>query len=172
MTNQEAAVQPAAPADNSLERFDTTATIRDVMNTLIDPHSDALWNAVSYVVTEDGVEESYPQTDEDWLALRYNAVAVIEGANSLMIPGREVAPPGATTDFPEYEYLPEEVAQRLEEDSESWVAYAQSFQQIALQMLDAVEDRSIINLTEIGGVLDQACEGCHSQYWYRSFPDQ
>lgn len=90
----------SAPVDNTMPAFNTTATIRDVMNTLVDPQADALWNSVRFEVDENGSREMRPETDEDWMALRRAAVAIIEGGNSLMIPGRRVAPAGASTEFP------------------------------------------------------------------------
>src|SRR5690606_22230270 len=96
-----------------------------------------------------------------------SAISMIEGANSLMIPGRAVAPPGATTEFPEYEYEPAEVERELAADWDSWVGFAQSFQQTTLLALDAIERRDITGLEEVGSAIDSACEGCHGQYWYR-----
>lgn len=159
-------LEPDAGA--ALGGFNTRATIRDVMNTLIDPHADALWNAVSYVATEEGIEERYPQSDEEWAEVRGHAISMIEGANSLMIPGRRVAPPGSTTEFPDYEYLPEEVQEKLDEDWASWEGFAQGFQQSVLTALEAVESRDVEGLSEAGAGIDAACESCHSQYWYRT----
>ena len=76
--------------------FNTQITIREIMASLIDPHADALWNSVKVVSDENGITEYYPETEEDWTALRISAVTVIEGSNALMMPGRAVAPPGAT----------------------------------------------------------------------------
>ena len=148
--------------------FNTTATIRDVMNTLVDPSADALWNAVRYEVDAEGSRELRPETDEQWQTLRYHAVAIIEGGNSLMLPGRRVAPAGATTEFPAYEYMPEEVAVKLQEDRQSWLVFARGLQSSALAMLGAIEARDVDKLSEFGAALDSACEACHSQYWYRA----
>ncbi|HWK52798.1 MAG TPA: hypothetical protein VNR18_00375, partial [Hyphomicrobiales bacterium] len=158
---------PAAPAPASYSEFNTTATIRDVMNTLIDPSADALWEAVRFEVDEDGEHDFSPQTEEEWQALRYEAVSIIEGGNALMLPDRHVAPPGATTEFPEYEFIPEEVEAKLREDRQSWIGFAQGLQNAAVQALQAIEDRNVDQLIEYGALLDEACESCHSQYWYR-----
>lgn len=157
----------AAPVQASYSEFNTTATIRDVMNTLIDPSADALWESVRVEVDADGEHDYSPQTDEEWQALRYEAVSIIEGGNALMIPGRRVAPPGATTEFPEYEFVPEEVEEKLREDRQSWIGFAQGLQGAAEQLLQAVENRNVDQLIEYGALLDEACESCHSQYWYR-----
>jgi hypothetical protein len=97
-----------------------------------------------------------------------NAIAIIEGANALMIPGRHVAAPGSTTEFPAYEYMPEEVEAKLAEDRLSWLGFAQALQTSALSVMDAINARDVTRLGETGGLLDQACENCHSQYWYRA----
>jgi hypothetical protein len=159
------AAAPAGPAPYS--EFNTTATIRDVMDTLIDPTADTLWNAVRFENTEDGAKEYRPETDEDWAALRRAAVAIIEGGNSLMIPGRHVAAPGATTEFPQYEYMPDEVQAKLDENRAAFDGFAQGLQAAAVEILGAIDARNVELLSEKGGALDEACESCHIQYWYR-----
>lgn len=163
---EDSSVPAAAPADYA--EFNTSATIRDVMNTLIDPNADAIWNAVRFELDETGEREVFPVTDEEWQLHRRQAIAMIEGANSLMIPGRRVAPPGATTDFPEYEFLPEEVEAKLREDRQSWITYAQGFQASVQDVIAAIDARDVDRLSETAGLVDAQCESCHSQYWYRS----
>jgi hypothetical protein len=159
---------PAAQPGSAMEMFNTTATIRDVMNTLVDPSADELWNSVRFEVDEAGAREMRPETDEEWAALRRAAIAIIEGGNALMIPGRRVAPPGATTEFPAYEYLPDEVAAKLAANPVPWDGFAQGLQAAAGDMLHAIEARDADQLSEFGAALDEACENCHSQYWYRA----
>jgi hypothetical protein len=148
--------------------FNTQITIREIMASLIDPHADALWNSVKVVSDENGITEYYPETEEDWTALRISAVTVIEGSNALMMPGRAVAPPGATGIFPEYEFTPEEVAEKLAADPTSWVGFAIELQDAAIDMLSAIDTRESEKLSETGAYLDEACESCHSVYWYRA----
>ncbi len=153
---------PAMPA------FDTANTIRDVMNALVDVNADVLWEAVSYENSvENGEVIRQPETAEQWLELRHSAVAIMEGANALMIPGRHVAAPGSTTPYPDYEYTPEEVDQKLREDPVSWNGFAQGLFNAALMSRDAIEKRDVDALMQAGDVLDKACEACHSHYWYR-----
>ncbi|MDR0781824.1 MAG: hypothetical protein LBF16_14225 [Pseudomonadales bacterium] len=166
----EKAAAPSTAAAVQYSEFNTTATIRDVMNALIDPNADALWNAVRFDKTEEGDHEYRPETDEDWLAMRHAAVSIIEGGNALMIPGRRVAPPGSTTEFPLYEFMPDEVQAKLDENRVAWDAFAQNLQAGAIQTLGAIEARDAEKLSEFGGALDAACEACHVQYWYRPAP--
>ena len=152
--------------------FNTTITIRDIMNTFIDPSADAIWQAVRFEMDETGAHEEKPDTDEEWEALRKHAISIIEGANALMIPGRQVAAPGASTEFPAYEYLPEEVEQKLVENRVAWVVFAQGLQTSALRVMDAIAARDVQALSDNGGLVDEACENCHSQYWYRTDTSQ
>jgi hypothetical protein len=148
--------------------FNTSVTIRDIMNTFIDPSADAIWQSVRFEMDETGSHEEVPDTDEEWEALRKQAISIIEGANALMMPGRHVAAPGSTTEFPQYEYRPEEVEQKLVEDRVAWVVFAQGLQRSALSVMDAIEARDVAGLSDSGGLVDEACENCHSQYWYRT----
>lgn len=148
--------------------FNVQMTIRDVMNTFIDPNADILWEAVSYDASLDGgIVEQKPESDEDWALLRKSAIGIIEGANSLMIPGRRVAPPGSTTDYPDAEYEPFEVEMKLQADRASWIGFAQGLQASALSALNAIDQRNLEVYTEAGGAIDDACTACHQQYWYR-----
>ena len=57
------------------------ATIRDIMDSFIDPAADHIWDAVAITVTAKGREERYPRTDEEWKELRRRAIQVMEGAH-------------------------------------------------------------------------------------------
>lgn len=148
--------------------YHTGISIREIMATLIDPPADALWNAVRVVSDENGITEYAPETDAQWAALRASAISIIEGANALKMPGRAVAPPGAEGIFPDYEFTPEEVEALLANDRQSWNGFATQLQESALEMLDAIDSRDPDKLTEWGAYLDEACESCHSVYWYRA----
>lgn len=148
--------------------YNNVITIREIMASLVDPHADALWNSVRVVSDADGITEFVPETENDWLALRISAISIVEGANALMVPGRRVAPPGAEGEFPEYEFTPEEVEEKLAADRQSWIGFAGGLQDAALEILDAVDNRDTEKLVEWGAHLDEACESCHSVYWYRA----
>lgn len=158
----------STPATTEFEEFNIQITIREIMASLIDPHADALWNAVRVISDENGITEYFPETEEEWAALRISAVSIIEGSNSLMMPGRAVARPGAVGIFPEFEFTPEEVAARLATDFQSWAGFSQGLQDAAIGLLNAVDAKDTDALSEWGFYLDEACEACHSTYWYRA----
>src|SRR4051812_20416929 len=75
------------------------ASIREVMNSVVDPNIDPVWNSVASVL-EHGVKngkmtDKAPGSDEDWAEVRQHALVVAEAANLLLMPNRPVAPPGA-----------------------------------------------------------------------------
>src|SRR5215467_8126508 len=86
----------AAPAPD----FRLTGTIKDLMDGVVDPSADYLWDSVSTIVTRKGIEERRPRTDEDWKNVRRHAIALIEAPNLLMMEGRKVARPGEKSENP------------------------------------------------------------------------
>ena len=50
-------------------QFRPTATVKDIMTSIVDPESDVLWNAVATIVSLTGTEEREPKTDEEWAAV-------------------------------------------------------------------------------------------------------
>lgn len=158
----------ANEAESLASPYSNEITLREIMSSLIDPHADALWNAVRVVADSNGITEYAPESEEDWNALRISAVSIIEGANALMVPRRRVARPGAVGEFPEFEFTPEEVEEKLAADRQSWVQFSRGLQNAAFELLDAVDSRNADLLCEYGALLDEACEACHSVYWYRA----
>src|SRR5512147_2934186 len=84
---------PAPPAKKE-PPFRTTAMIKDIMDSMVDPSADYLWESVATIVTKKGVEERRPRTPEDWKQVRRRAVALVEATNLLIMDGRLVARPG------------------------------------------------------------------------------
>ena len=93
-----AATGPAKP--NTVAEFRTTATIKDIMDSVVDPSADYLWESVATIVTKKGTEERRPRTDMEWQEVRRRAIALIEATNLLIMDGRQVAKPGEKSENP------------------------------------------------------------------------
>jgi hypothetical protein len=156
-----------ACSDPSRPAFKPTATVREIMNSIIDPAADGLWDSVEIVATRDGTQKKAPSTDDDWSALRRHAIAVTEASNLLLIPGRQVARPGATAEDPRSDLNPEEVQVLMTQNPTSWTRFANQLHDAALESLAAIDARDVQQLLNAGDVLDKACESCHQVYWYR-----
>jgi hypothetical protein len=86
------ALPSLANAGNATTDRHAYSTIKDLIESIIDPSADAIWGAVGTVVDDQGTHEYRPKTPEEWLDLRRAAVRIVEGSNLLMMPGREAAP--------------------------------------------------------------------------------
>ena len=73
---------PAEPDDKP------TATVRELMHSVIDTSADVVWLSVRTVITKDGAVEIRPRTDEEREHVRRGALTLLESANLLMMPGR------------------------------------------------------------------------------------
>jgi len=161
-----------SPAAASPERQTPVATIQDLMAALVDPAADALWAAVSSTTTAAGTEEKQPRTDAEWLAVRREALVLIESGNLLLVPGRRVADPGRKTedaDIPGIE-TPAHIQRAIAADPARFVASVRGLRAAGLAALSAVDARDPVALTAAGGQLDAACEACHLHYWYPHSP--
>ena len=147
-----------------------TATIKDLMLSLVDPSADVVWESVQTVVTPTGIDERAPKTDEEWAQVRAGAIRVAEAANLLMIPGRHVARPGEKSETPGVELEPEDIEANINKDRAQWNSLAKALHDTTVDALKAIEARDAHALVEIGGRLDMTCENCHSTYWYPNQP--
>lgn len=146
--------------------FRTTGTIKDIMDSVVDPNADYLWDAVATTISKAGTDEKMPRTDEDWKQARRHAIALIEATNLLVIEGRKVANAGEKSENPEVELGPEEIQKLLDGDRNSWVMHAHGLHDAAMVALKAIESKNVQGLLDAGEGIDEACENCHKQYWY------
>ncbi len=89
-----------------------------------------------------------------------------EASNLVQMPGRRVAPPGATAKDPAIELTPEQIEQLMASDRASWIALSHGLHDSAEKVLVAIRKRSVDELSDAGGDIDTACENCHLKYWY------
>ena len=185
---QQSAAKPAAakpravtPAGKSTSAgpYRVVATIKDLMDAMIDGAGDPIWDEVSTTVTPTGTVEKAPKTDEEWGVVRNNAFILIEGANLLMIPGRHVAS-GSEKTLPKGKSLPAAaelggeldpiaIEARIKVDRPMFIKLARGLQTAAMGALKAANAKDVQGLLEAGDAIDDACENCHLRYWY---PDQ
>jgi hypothetical protein len=171
-----ALIQPAAaPAAPSAVVTDSAAagnrpvytSIRELMQSIVDPSADVLWGAVGTVVDkENGIQELSPKTPEEWLDVRRAAVRIIEGGNLLMMPGREAAPMGAKSETPGVELEPAEINALLKKDRKGFDGFAKALQGLGVEALRASDAKNADQLMDVGARMDEVCESCHQTFWY------
>jgi len=142
------------------------ASVKDVMDSMIDPSGDYLFAAVAEIADEHGVTQKAPKTDDDWKEVRNRAFVLFEGMNLVMMDGRKVAQAGDKSKFPEVELEPDQIKKLIDEDRPGLFRRAKRLQDAASMVLAAVDKRDVKELFSAIEHVDQACENCHLHYWY------
>jgi hypothetical protein len=161
-----AAVLCAAASGNAANDGRAYSSVKELMESIVDPSADALWGAVGTVVDKEGIHESLPKTPEEWLDLRRAAVRIIEGCNLLMMPDREAAPAGTKSEAPGVELEPAQMTALINSNRESFNAFARALQALGVEALRATDAQNAAMLMDVGAGMENACENCHQTFWY------
>ena len=144
----------------------TAASIKDLMDAMVDPSAEYLFDNIVEIVDEKGIIDKTPKSDDEWKEVRRRAVMLVEAPNLLVAPGRKVARPGDKAEYPEVELGPEQIQRLIDADRDAFVRRAQRLQAAAARALTSIDARDkkalFSNLEEV----DKACESCHLHYWY------
>lgn len=159
---------PSATSPPLLGDMKPVVSVKELMNDMIDPISDNIFDAVTWDITSKGVVETRPRNDEDWEKVRIGAVTLAEGIYLLKIP-RPFAPPGdvnnSTGPNPP-ELSPTQIQAKLDRDPVLWNAKIEALRNVALEVLEVVKKKDANELFAASEDLDNACEACHLEYWY------
>ena len=120
--------------------FRTEMTVQMLMANMLDPAADLLWDAVGTVIEADGETYWEPETEEDWLQVRLGAVALAESANLLMMENRA-------------------------RDQDQWIRLSEDLADAAMLAFAAAEAEDPQRVFDLGEVVYQTCNNCHSIYW-------
>src|SRR3954464_8915449 len=143
-----------------------TATIKDLMDAMVDPNAEYLFDNIVEIVDEKGIIDKTPKTDDEWAEVRRRAVLLFEAPNLLVTPGRKVAKPGEKPKYPEVELGLEQIQKLIDDDRDAFVRRAKRLQDAAGLALKAIDARDKKELFAKLGDVDKACESCHLRYWY------
>jgi hypothetical protein len=141
-------------------------TVRDIMESIIDPSADGIWGAVGTVVDGEGTHELLPKTPEDWTELRHAAVRIIEGSNLLMMPDRQAAPAGSKSEAAGVELEPPQITALIKRNRKAFDSFAEALRALGLDALHATDSKDAVSLMNVGARMENVCEGCHQTFWY------
>jgi hypothetical protein len=116
--------------------FKPVATIDEVMDAIVIPSSQAIFDAVVY---SNGELVSSPQTDDDWFNLRIHALGVAEAGNLLMMAPRA-------------------------KDNGDWMTMSADLNDKAMVVAAAAEKKDLDALLKGGSEMYNACTACHAKY--------
>lgn len=162
--------EPAAEAAAPTVALDIKPifSVKELMENIIDPQADLIFDAVAVDIGPQGVVETKPTSDDDWLKVQHATVLLAESTNLLKIP-RRIAPEGDKNDLSgpgQPELAPEQIQAKLDQDRHLWDSHVDQLRDELLKVLDIVKSRDSDRLFEAGSDIDRACEACHLEYWY------
>lgn len=158
-----------APAQSALiGDMKPVVSVKELMQYMIDPIADNIFDAVWWDITPKGVVAYQPKTDDDWDKIKVGAVTLAEGIYLLKVP-RPFTPPGdvnnSTGPNPP-ELSPTQIKAKLDADPVLWNAKIEALRNVALEVIEITKKRDLDELFAAGEDLDNACESCHLEYWY------
>jgi len=122
-------------------KYNTDLKLPQLMEWVVDPAADAIFDSVSWVSNESGVIEKSPKTDEEWDQLKSHAAILIESGNLLMLDGRAL-------------------------DKGDWFKFARALSVAGQKTLDSIIAHDKEGLFNNGSMMDTVCENCHLKYAY------
>jgi hypothetical protein len=138
-----APAKPVASKKPDANGYIAQFSIEELMESIVMPAAQAVWDAVAVDVTEKGTIEKKPQTEEDWEKLRWQAVTLVEATNLLVMPGRRAAHPGAKSENPGAELEPAQIQELIDKQRPAFIAYAHVLHEAAMQAVRAIDARNI-----------------------------
>ncbi len=130
----------ALPAAATVERAaPPIASVKQIMNGMVAPAASSIWDSVATIVSDTGVEERMPRTDDEWAAVATSAALLVESANLLVESPRAV-------------------------DGSDWPTMARAMAESAGKALKAAEAHGPDGILTVGEELNVTCDACHEKY--------
>jgi hypothetical protein len=119
--------------------YKPVADTKLLMQAVVDPSADELWDAVRTIVDREGTHEIRPKSNEEWTAARNHAVALAESGNLLMMVPRA-------------------------KDGDEWMKRSRELIDQAERAIKAADAKNADELFTVGGDIYEACSNCHQKY--------
>src|SRR5262249_61787967 len=131
--------RPPAPTPTDVPLTPPVASVKQLMNAIVMPNANVIYNAVGTIMTGATVEEIAPKNDKEWAAVGDSAAAIVESGNMLLVGDRLV-------------------------DKREWLAYTQRFIAAGKPALRAANEKKPDGVLAAGGDLNDTCGACHEKY--------
>jgi hypothetical protein len=128
--------QPPAAA---LPPFDTTISVKDLMENVIDPAADGVWDSVGTIYTKEGAFEKTPANDDEWNAVKAKAMTLVEVGNLLLLPARSSG-------------------------NEEWIKLTLEMIKQSHRAIKAAEAHDRDGVFNTGADIYEACVNCHKRF--------
>ena len=118
------------------------ASIKQIMNGIVMPNANVIYNSVGSTITGTKVEEFAPRNDKEWEAVGDSAAAIVESGDMLLVGDRLL-------------------------DKREWLSYTQRFVAAGKAVLAAANEKKPEGVLAAGGDLNETCDACHDKYQRR-----
>src|SRR4029077_4768095 len=118
------------------------ATIKDIMDSMVEPSGDFVFESVQEIADEHGISEKAPQTNAEWESVRRHLFVLLEAPNLLTMEGRKAARPEDRSKNPAVENQPEEIQRLLDGHHPRFVRRARRLQDAAALAMKAVDAKN------------------------------
>jgi hypothetical protein len=129
----------ACAQEDQASTYRPVGDMADLMNGVVEPAAEVIWDAVGVIVDSAGEHQLAPQSEEEWLALRSAAYMVAESGNLLMMPERAL-------------------------DQGAWVTMSQSLVDMGQRAIEAADARNLDAVFDVGAEIYYVCTNCHGTY--------
>jgi hypothetical protein len=119
--------------------FKPVADVKQLMNSVIDPAADVIWDSTGWIVTAAGVEHKVPPNDEAWLAVLNSSIALTEAGNLLMLVPRA-------------------------KDGDLWMKRSREMIEAGERAWQAAQAKDPQRVFDTGGEVYVTCLNCHGDY--------
>ena len=115
------------------------ATVKQIMDGIVMPSAQIVFDAVAIISTVEGTEERQPRTETEWARVGASAAALIEAGNLLLMGNRV-------------------------RDNDEWIVRTRAMMDAAAVALKATEARDVEALFASGESVNVSCDSCHAKY--------
>jgi len=119
--------------------FNTSLDMVQLMNLVLEPAADTLWDSAGWIMSDAGTEELYPTTDDGWDFVLAQSAVIVETGNVLALPGRA-------------------------QDDDAWLVYSEGLTNAGIMAMEAAASRNEEDFFQAGAQLYSVCTACHQAY--------
>jgi hypothetical protein len=130
--------EPAQISSTSDTQYNLNLDMKRLMNLVVEPVADTLWDTAGWVLSDAGYEELYPTTDEGWEFVYNQSAMIVELGNILALPGRA--------------------------QGDTWLRYAQAMSEVGEIAMHATAAQDNEAYFQAGAQLYSVCTACHQAY--------
>jgi hypothetical protein len=131
--------RPQIPTHADVPPAPPVASVKQIMNAIVLPNANVIYNAVGTIMTGAKVEEIAPKNDKEWAAVGDSAAAIVESGTMLLVGDRLV-------------------------DKREWLSYTERFIAAGKAALAAANEKKPDGVLAAGGDLNETCDACHEKY--------